>query len=282
MELPRPDISIITVIKDDIPGLSRTLQSLERVSSPRIEVVVMDGTLNSDIMAVVKDLKSTLHIQATFLTPAGIYNAMNAGAHNARGEWLWFLNAGDYCVASKEQFQELLDSLDTNHDEIVGVVTPVAITTHDGHIYDIALPTIFEGELHCNHQGVLVRRGAYEQIGGFDENLRMAADGKFLDSLLQIGEIKEIRNVITAFVMGGRSAKNFKVTLEEIETYRKKSTSNKSKLLLKLKTTLRNQLLTKYFMNYTLLQKYLKHREKKVRETYQSIVELPLSENVFR
>jgi glycosyltransferase involved in cell wall biosynthesis len=282
MESSRPEISIITVVKDDNPGLIRTLKSLEQVSSARIEVIVIDGTYSSDILSVVKDYRSKLNIEANFLEPSGIYNAMNAGARRAKGEWLWFLNAGDYCVASKGKFEEILDLLARVEPETAGVVSPVVITTHNRYIYDVAIPEIFNGELHCNHQGVFVKREIYEKIGGFDETLKMAADGKFLDSLLKFGNIKEITTVITAFVMGGRSAKYFKMTLEEIATYRINGPSNKTNLLLMFKTKLRNKMLTEKNLNYGLVQKYLKLRENRVEKTFNKKVELPSRNDLMR
>lgn len=282
MESSRTDISIITVVKDDNQGLKKTLKSLERALNSRIEVIIIDGSTNSDILSVVGDFNSELNIRITFLEPAGIYHAMNAGARNANGEWLWFLNAGDYCVLSRDKFEEIQDSLSTYDHEIVGIVSPVVIATHDGHIYDIALPRIFDEEVHCNHQGVFVKRKAYEEIGGFDETLKLAADGKFLDSLLQFGKIKEINTVITTFVMGGRSARNFRTTLEEIATYRSKKASDKMNSLLMIKTKLRNRMLTESILRSSLVQMYLMRRENHIRTIFNEIVELPLTSSMFR
>lgn len=278
MNSSQPLVSVITVVKDDYEGLKRTLGSLDRVAIESLEVLVVDGTSEGVFSIPRGYIKNSLKVGINFLKPQGIYNAMNTGARDVNGEWLWFLNAGDYCVASDLQFHGFMNDLSKMNSEIVAVVSPVAITTKSGNLYDIAIPNLLEDELHCNHQGVFIRRSAYLAIGGFDETLKMAADGKFLDALVKLGKIESINFVVTSFVMGGRSAQNFLTTLEEISSYRKNLSSKNKKNILILKTQLRNKFLTTGFLKLAVTKFLLNLREEKIRRKYNNSIVLPSKE----
>lgn len=278
MATGQPLISVITVVKNDYAGLLRTLESLVPLISNSIEIIVVDGTVNSSFVLAEQEPLAPLNVRWAHAEPKGIYNAMNIGAEMARAEWIWFLNAGDYCVSTEVNFKKMLSLLRSADAQTLGFASPVVITTKNGILYDVDVPRMLSDELHCNHQGVIVRRSSFIDLKGFDENLKMAADGKFLDSLVPLGEIKFVNFVITSFVIGGASSQNFRTTLEEISTYRERSNSKLNEIYIFAKTILRNFLLGGQLKTFGFLEKYLSLREEKMRRIHGGNIDLPSAE----
>lgn len=88
------DISIITITYNAAATLERTIQSVERQTSRRIEYIIVDGASTDGTMNVVGRY---LHVVNRCLSESdtGIYNAMNKGLALSHGKYVWFLNAGD-------------------------------------------------------------------------------------------------------------------------------------------------------------------------------------------
>lgn len=91
-------ISIVTVCWNEAPQIRQTCQSVvEQVQTPCDWVVVDggsdDGTL--DILAEYKDSISTLISEPD----QGVYDAMNKGITRVQGDYILFLNGGDYLAS---------------------------------------------------------------------------------------------------------------------------------------------------------------------------------------
>jgi glycosyltransferase involved in cell wall biosynthesis len=88
-------VSIITVVRNDLPGLSLTVDSVRRQIYTDFQFVIIDGqsTDGTEKYAVTGFEEG----QAVFLSEPdlGIYDAMNKGLAMANGQWVVFMNAGD-------------------------------------------------------------------------------------------------------------------------------------------------------------------------------------------
>ena len=106
------------------------------------------------------------------------------------------------------------------------LATPVVYITPKGYFFKLVPPSVITiGEYKIagfHHQGVIVSRQVFETVGGFDDNLRYAADGKFLDIALARFESFSSNIIASGFRMGGRSMQNFLPTVAEANSYRPK------------------------------------------------------------
>jgi putative colanic acid biosynthesis glycosyltransferase len=87
-------LSIITIVRNDLPGLTTSCASLEPIFGSDIEHVVVDGSTESDV----RDFLSLRHegrLKWISEPDEGIYDAMNKGLALASGSYVSFLNAGD-------------------------------------------------------------------------------------------------------------------------------------------------------------------------------------------
>lgn len=96
-------LSIITVNLNNCDGLRRTIDSVVSQTFTDFEWIVIDGgstDCSRELMEQYKD-----HFAFWCSEPDnGIYNAMNKGIVHANGEWLLFLNSGDWLAEKKVYF----------------------------------------------------------------------------------------------------------------------------------------------------------------------------------
>lgn len=91
-----PQLSIITINRNDAKGLVRTLECIwEKQSFKDFEHIIIDGASTDESVNVIKKYESRL---AYWISEPdnGIYNAMNKGIVKAQGDYLLFLNSGDW------------------------------------------------------------------------------------------------------------------------------------------------------------------------------------------
>jgi len=91
---PKPLLSLITVCYNAEPLIAQTLQSAVDQTFQDFELVIIDGGSKDQTVSIAKKFQN--HIGTLISEPdQGIYDAMNKGVKAAKGEWLYFLNAGD-------------------------------------------------------------------------------------------------------------------------------------------------------------------------------------------
>jgi glycosyltransferase involved in cell wall biosynthesis len=111
-------LSIISITYNNIKGLTKTLALFQSFDfNSEIEVVIVDGGSKDETLDFLKN--QTLTNNWVSESDKGIYDAMNKGLEMATGEYVWFLNAGDY-VFSKESLMLILEGLKTNPDAVYG------------------------------------------------------------------------------------------------------------------------------------------------------------------
>ena len=96
-------VSIITVVKNDLRRLKKTVLSLKKIyGHSEFEHIIIDGKSNDNIYNFVNKLKL---INANILFKSsndlGIYDAMNRGVDLCKGKFILFLNAGDELLISR-------------------------------------------------------------------------------------------------------------------------------------------------------------------------------------
>ncbi|CAN2169965.1 glyco_like_mftF, transferase 2, rSAM/selenodomain-associated [Candidatus Nanopelagicaceae bacterium] len=214
-------ITIITVTLNDLSRLKRTAISVMSQISSNFEWVIVDGYSNDGTSQFLAELEIDSRIKCFKQIPSGIYSAMNLGAQNASGDYLWFLNAGD-CFNSKISVEAASLELSENRTEIL--ITPVIHVDSRNRVQDLSIPFILQNgnrkEAHVNHQGVLVATKLFRRLNGFDANLALAADGKFLDQAVSLENPLIGKQIYVSFEIGGTAAQNFESTVREIATYR--------------------------------------------------------------
>ena len=136
----------------------------------------------------------------------GIYNAMNKGIGVARGEYLLFLNSGDY-LASDTVLRDIFLH-DFREDILYGKVR----RTSDGRIIDsfvqddLTLLDLWHKPLV--HQGMFIKALLFERLGLYDESFQIIADWTFsLKAIIYGGcTMRFLPNVVAFYEGGGISS----------------------------------------------------------------------------
>jgi len=217
-----PWLSIITVVKDAPDDFAETLASLAAMDWHAVEFVVVDGS--ADRAVIPEQLQGVPAVYA-WVEPAGVYEAMNHALGLARGEFVYYLNAGDRLM-SVDALEEirvavqaqaatwLYAEVEMLDDRGVPVRTPA-------WDFDIEQRRCFSrGHFPC-HQGMFVRRRTLLDLGGFDTSYRIAADYAVFLQLTLRSRPLHVPEVIAAFQPGGLSWVHWKQASAEFHRARR-------------------------------------------------------------
>ena len=100
-------ITYVTITYNAAKVLQRTLDSVLRQDYPNIVHLIIDGASTDDTLKLVDDYiarsnaaENGHQVQVTSEPDKGIYDAMNKGLRSADGDYVCFLNAGDFLPSS--------------------------------------------------------------------------------------------------------------------------------------------------------------------------------------
>lgn len=92
-------LSIITINYNNCAGLKRTINSVVSQSFKDYEWIVIDGGSSDGSKALIEQYSDSFAYWVSE-PDNGIYNAMNKGIAQAHGDWLLFLNSGDWLYSN--------------------------------------------------------------------------------------------------------------------------------------------------------------------------------------
>jgi len=90
-----PVFSIITITYNARRVIETTIQSVISQSYPDIEYIIIDGGSDDGTVDLIKKYGDKIYFWISE-PDKGLYDAMNKGLRAATGNYVWFLNAGDF------------------------------------------------------------------------------------------------------------------------------------------------------------------------------------------
>lgn len=90
-----PLISIITVVYNDVNSIEKTINSVLSQTYKNIEFIIIDGGSTDGTVAIIEKYNSKISYWVSE-KDKGIYDAMNKGISAATGDWVNFMNCGDW------------------------------------------------------------------------------------------------------------------------------------------------------------------------------------------
>lgn len=87
-------LSIITINKDNVAGLQRTIESLRGIGQRTFQWIFVDSLSSDGSLDLANQFKAPGDVIISE-KDTGIYNAMNKGIGQVNGDWALFLNSGD-------------------------------------------------------------------------------------------------------------------------------------------------------------------------------------------
>jgi glycosyltransferase involved in cell wall biosynthesis len=201
-------------------GLKRTVDSiLAQTERNAFEWIVIDGGSTDGSADYLRGLGDRIDVLISE-KDRGIYDAMNKGLVKAKGDYVWFVNAGD-ALHESQVVSKLLDSLDGFSKTYPGEMPDVIFGDTqfiDGDGKALGLisqmkPQPFPKRLHGGsfrfgmnvcHQSILVKR---LMAVPYDESYRLAADVDWIIEVLKSmqGQSLRLNFVLSDFETGGSS-----------------------------------------------------------------------------
>jgi glycosyltransferase involved in cell wall biosynthesis len=155
-----PNVSIVTVVRDDARKIAQTLDSVLSQRDADLELVVVDGASRDGTQAIVQGYGPRI---GAFLSEPdrGIYDAMNKGLALARGEYVLMMNSGDI-FASDRALSSLLRATRPGVEQAVfGAWERLSSNGHCTRCQPAPERGFF------NHQAVMYSRSLHRRFGAY-------------------------------------------------------------------------------------------------------------------
>lgn len=201
---PFMKISIITINYNNGEGLERTIQSvIDQDNSLSIEHLVIDGGSIDNSREIIDKYQTHIAYQCSE-KDRGIYHAMNKGIAHATGEYLLFLNSGDFLepdsivkVGNQLSGEDIVYG-DLYFQDLKGNRTPM--------LYPEKPTTEYLFEKSLGHPATFFRRNLFEKYA-YNESLKIVSDWEFLfrKIVMERCSVKHTPIFISTFMTDGIS-----------------------------------------------------------------------------
>ena len=212
-----PLLSIITINRNNANGLDKTIQSVINQSYEDFEYIVIDGNSTDHSIDIIKKYNSNINYWVSE-TDKGIYNAMNKGIAKANGNYVLFLNSGDYLVNSdvlksvfeKQQTADIIYGnmqIDWGNGKITSGKMPVKITFKQMYLDTLWHPVSF------------IKKTLFDKYGLYNETYKVVADYDFFFKAIIINNVTtyHINVDIAMYNLNGLSSLPENKALEQAE-----------------------------------------------------------------
>lgn len=169
-------LSIITINFNNFMGLKRTVESVINQTWQEFEYIIIDGGSTDSSAEYINSQSDKIDYWVSE-PDKGIYNAMNKGIAKATGEYLLFLNSGDYLNDSSILSKNHIHLKDKeiicfNINEIREDGITVKKSPEEMTFSQLFMDTI-------PHQSTFIKKSLFSKVGLYDEKLEIVSDWKF-------------------------------------------------------------------------------------------------------
>jgi glycosyltransferase involved in cell wall biosynthesis len=237
-------ISIITVCLNCSAAVEATYRSIVSQDYINYEWVVIDGNSTDGTFEILEKYKEDIAYLCSE-PDSGIYEAMNKGITQSKGEYIVFMNAGDTFHNTNT-----LSTVSRNFgpDLLYGNTLKINNKGHEVSTYPNTLTKEYILNYTLSHQSSYFKKDIFFKYGMYDTFYRIAGDYDLYAQMIHNEEI------------------SFKYINETLSVFKQDGISNQKKHRDRLKFE-QHHLRKKYFNNYKYTQKYWKYIIKKIFQT---------------
>lgn len=211
----RPLLSIITVCLNDLENLKSTLSSIRSQTYPQIELIVIDGGSTDGTLEFIQKTDEVVTYWSSG-PDKGLYDAMNKGIQQVKGDYILFLNAGDTFHDAQVAEYAMMNSGESD------VIYGDAVMVNKDHSYrgprhkklpeSLSWKNFSQGMVVC-HQAIMVRPSV---IVPYNLNYKISSDIDWAIRCLKNSRlIKNLGITICDFQYGGLSSRRRRLALKE-------------------------------------------------------------------
>jgi glycosyltransferase involved in cell wall biosynthesis len=218
-----PELSVVTIVKNDPEGLSKTLESVISQKNVLWQAVVVLSSKDDSSAHIAAEYQSQFkQIEIVHQEDRGIYQAMNLGWKQASGSFLWFMNAGDSFISPDTASFALTTMKEKDCEVLIG-----------GYVLDIQPRKVFqfsEKKISALHFSLNIRSGSHQAIcignsgdfeKQFDAKYKLAGDFKLILNRIKHGGGYRVSRELALVEPGGRSDLGIDLVLREKQEIRR-------------------------------------------------------------
>lgn len=191
-----PKITIATVVYNGIKEIENTIQSVINQYYPSLEYIIIDGNSSDGTIEVIK--KYDNRISYWLSEPdQGIYYAMNKAIEKSTGEWILFMNCGDYFYSQRAISNIFHET--SNYDDFAVVYGDAEFRLKKFSYIVEASDSDSNRFMPFSHQAAFTRTDLAKQEM-FDTSYRISADSEFFLRLIRKGYIfKHVSSIVCSY-----------------------------------------------------------------------------------
>jgi glycosyltransferase len=204
--------SIITLSFNSELFINKCLNSILKLNYSNFEIIIIDGNSYDNTVSIINSLIRTNDIIISE-DDLGIYNALNKGIKNAKGDIIGLLHSDDVFASSDVLSQIHSFFKETNCDGVYGDLNFMK----NGQISRKWNSNKFNSSLLYKgwmppHPTLFLKKEVFEKHGLYNTNFKIAADYDFILRIFKDESLKfeYLPMVITNMSIGGVSTSGFK------------------------------------------------------------------------
>lgn len=201
-------MTVVTISRNNLQGLRRTLDSVREQDYPHIEHIVIDGNSQDGSKELLQSYAHSKAYRYCSEPDNGISSAFNKGLQKGTGNLIFFLNSGDQ-FHGPTIVSEVVTSYLTHHWKCAqgGVMT--ANYEQEEVLYmPPNLPSwCLKYLMFLPHQGFFCEMALHQQFC-FDENIKTSMDYDIFLQMLDGTKIHYLQQVIARVEAGGVSSQS--------------------------------------------------------------------------
>lgn len=196
IEKPSIDVSVVVPVRDEQESIRALLDGLLNQTLAPNEIIITDGGSRDETVQIIEEfIKRGSPIRLFREQDAMPGRARNVGAANATSEWIAFTDAGT--IPQRTWLEFLTEKVSSDDiDAVYGSFEPIMDTffRECAVITYLPPPSETEGKFTRARSiaSALIKRKAWEAVGGFPDHLRSAEDLIFMQKINEQG-FREVR-----------------------------------------------------------------------------------------
>lgn len=201
-------LSIITINRNNAEGLRKTIESVLSQTWKDYEYIVIDGASTDDSVNVIKNEELKVkNFRWVSESDSGVFQAMNKGIVRAKGEYLLFLNSGDFLVDEHVLCNVFLENRQAD------ILCGRCRVSDGGKIVWVSNPPEKFRLIHfynatIAHQATFIKKSLFEQYGLYREDFKYMADWAFFLQTIILGNVstEKIDFIVSDYNLDGISS----------------------------------------------------------------------------
>ncbi len=210
-------ITIVTVCMNCEKEIVSTIKSVISQTYLDFEYIIIDGVSRDNTVQIATKLtEEKTNVRIISEKDKGIYDAMNKAIKLSKGEYIFFLNAGDYFVDNKV-LENVANYLKNNKDIYYGNIRKNnIIERYPSKLSKFYL--VYREKMIC-HQAIFAKREILEKYPFDYTTFKICADRDWLIKVKEKGATSEYMSnmLIANYDCNGVSSSNDKVQKESIK-----------------------------------------------------------------